>query len=277
MKTSTSTTKAKPTRAVKLTTPKPKAKPLTPKPNKEVKPTKPRRRPGLPLNLKVLYPNKGELQKAIFSGKGVQEAFRDHLLNKSGLFSWHGNKIDIVLPIPRRHRQQREGYCDNPGYLLIELAATFSNFFIKQVETTGLSSVVLEKEIGKGYAIIKGNKGVFIEAGVPEKSFDSMTQRLYRWLIMVFKAGIERVEKTKLPDLGSIIFLVYQRNTRLPNEQIYASIARLLKSLGLLAGPDQAIAERVKSGILKRRKENQLTENQMSVMVEKIISSFYPK
>jgi hypothetical protein len=59
-------TKTEPTRATNKHTPKAKAKPSGSGPIKEAKHTEPRRRPGGPFNLKILFPKQPEFRKNKF-------------------------------------------------------------------------------------------------------------------------------------------------------------------------------------------------------------------
>jgi hypothetical protein len=76
---------------------KAKAQTHTPARDREKKPTKPRRRPGIPFNLKILFPKQEELRKAIFSGHGVHQSFRDHLV-KAGLVAMGCVKNGFPMP-----------------------------------------------------------------------------------------------------------------------------------------------------------------------------------
>jgi hypothetical protein len=281
-KPTTTRSKAKPTRDVKPTTPKPKAKPRTPAPvkedrtpdphagdalnvgetlavlfhrhAKEEKPTKPRRRPGVPFNLKILYPKQPELRKAIFSGEGVRKAFRDHLIN-AGLFTLHEDGGSLVLPKPLQ-RHQRGGYCDHPETLLNDLAEILADFFTHEVETKGISSAKLEIEIGLSVGIIAGSRQIFLESGVPGKSFDATVKCLKRWTKRIATVKADRTGKTLIEDLRAMLFLSYKNLSRLPELQIFASVGRLLKSLGLEPGTEKDIANRLKTAINERRKKD---------------------
>ncbi|MBI5583489.1 MAG: hypothetical protein HY892_06675 [Deltaproteobacteria bacterium] len=243
--------KTEPTRATKPTA---KAKPHTTTPSKEKKPTKSRRRPGVPFNLKILFPKQPELRKAIFSGSGVKEVFRDHII-KAGLFTLQGDEVSIVLSKPLK-RKPRGEYCDDAELLLEDLAATLADFFTHQVKTKGYSTWNLVSEITRSVGTITGTRQTFLEAGVPEKSFDVTVKRLKRWMMLVATVKVDRTEKTPLEDLRIMLFLSFKHLSRLSELQIFASVGRLLKYLGFEAGTDKAIANRLKTAINERRKEN---------------------
>ena len=283
----TRTTKAKPTRAVE-TAPKAKAKPRTPAPvkkertptpragdalsvgetlaglfhrhPKEAKPTKPRRRPGVPWNLKILYPKQPELRKAIFAvgsdGSNwalATEAFGNHLI-KANLFTQQGDEISLVLPEPRqRHRTGL--YCDKPINLLIDLAVVLTDFFTHQLKTKGYSTWRLESKLTKAVATIAGLREHFLDARVPEKSFNAALGCLEHWIKMVWGEKVERTEKTRLEDLRLMLFDSYKRYSKLPNDQIFASVGRLMKYLGFESGTDEKIRNRLKTEYYERRRK----------------------
>ena len=251
-KPTTTKDKAKPTKAVKPTTPKPEAKPRTLAPPKE-QTTKPRKRPGKPFNLKVLYPKQPDLRKAIFSETGVKEAFREHLF-KAGLFSMQGDQVSLILPEPRQ-RHRRGGYCDHPEDLLNELGYVLSMFFSHQHKTNGSSAWSLEFEISKAAGTIAGSRQLFLDARVPEKSFDAMVKRLERWMKMVGTSRVDQTEETPLGDLKVMLFHSYKRNSKLPNNQIFTSIGRLMKYLGYKSGTEEKIRKRLHSEYYERRKK----------------------
>jgi hypothetical protein len=248
----------KPTREGKPTTRR-KGKFLSPATTKE-RTTKTRKRPGKPFNLKVLYPKQPELRGAIFAGTGVMEAFREYFLLKSGLFTLKGDEVSLVLPEPRKRRRPG-GYCDNPNTLLNDLAATLAGFFTHEVKAKGVTSVKLEIEIAQSIGTILGCRLLFLEAGVPEKSFDATSSKLERWLKLVITSKIDRTARTPLNDLKVMLFHSYKRNSKFSDLLIFASIGRLMKSLGLEVGTEKKIANRLKTEIheLKRKSASDLS------------------
>jgi hypothetical protein len=228
-----------------------KATTSTPAGGREKKPTKQRRRPGVDYNLKVLYPKQPELRGAIFSAQGLKETFEEHLV-KAGLFDRTEAGIFIVLPAPRR-RNRPGGYCDRPEDLFSELAESLADFFGNQFVTKGSPACKWELRILRAVAYIAAARQLFIEAGAPEKSFDDTVKKLERWNRMLWDKQIDQAEKTPIKNLRLMLFYTYKHLSNLSDQQIFLSVARLLKYLGFEPGTEQAIAQSLKTAMQSQR------------------------
>ena len=65
----------------------------------------------------------------------------------------------------------------------------------------------------------------------------------------------ERTEKTPFEDLKTMLLHSYKRNSKLSKNQIFASIGRLMKSLGFMAGTEKEILYRLKFEHYEHRKK----------------------